>query len=185
MDQAHDKSSGKVDVTTAAHLLRFLWPEFTEIRGMYFLKSFAPTSARVGELLKEFNGNRTEVEAFCNHHHMADIFQHRFGLEKPTQDVFWDDSHPDFRRACEVARAMAQMWYHKLKTEFPSRRFRVYYTQQDNPIVRFHMVRPEEAVWTRESDNSDAIAGEILIYDTITRPSRSAKSKRSSTTVRV
>jgi len=72
MDRAHDKRSGKVDVTTAAQLLRFLWPEFTEIRSMYFLKSFAPVPARVEELLKEFKGNRTEVEALCNHYHMAD-----------------------------------------------------------------------------------------------------------------
>jgi len=187
MGRARDKNSGtQVDVATAAQLLRFLWPEFLEIRGMYFLKSFAPTPARARELLQEFKGDRTGVEAFWNHHHMADLFRHEFGRSKKSGDGFWDDSHPDFRAACEVARTTAKLWCHKLKAEFPTRRFRVYYTQRDNPIVRFHMVRPKEEVWIREADNSDAIAaGEVLIYDTVTHPARSAKSKKAPVTDRI
>ena len=46
-----------------------------------------------------------------------------------------------FVGACELGKQIARMWAVKLKADFPLDRFRVYYTQNDNPIVRFHKVR--------------------------------------------
>jgi len=187
MDRADAKNTGtKIDVANAAHLLRFLWPEFMEIGGMYFLKVFAPTPARARQLLQQFKGDRTGVEAFWNHHHISDIFRHEFERTKKKGNSLWDESHPDFRAACEVGKTIAKLWYHKLKADFPTRRFRVYYTEQDSPIVRFHMVRPKEAVWIREAENRDAIASEeVLICDTVMHMARSAKSKKARATDRI
>jgi len=56
----------------------------------------------------------------------------------------YDVNHPDFADACELGKQMARMWAMKLKADFPRDRFRVYYTQYDNPIVRFHKVRENE-----------------------------------------
>jgi hypothetical protein len=44
----------------------------------------------------------------------------------------------------------------KLKTDFPNERFRVYYTRYDNPIVRFHKVRPDEDVWLSDEELRNA-----------------------------
>ena len=64
---------------------------------------------------------------------------------------------------------MAQVWATKLKADFPSERFRVYYTQYDNPIVRFHKVRPDEHMWMSDDELLDATDPSFrgaLIYDT-------------------
>ena len=55
----------------------------------------------------------------------------------------------------------------KLKTDFPTERF--HYTQYDNPIVRFHKVRPDEHVWLSDEellDASDPSFRATVIYDT-------------------
>lgn len=64
---------------------------------------------------------------------------------------------------------MAQMWATKLKTDFPGKRFRIYYTQHDSPIVRFHKVRPDEHVWLTDKqllNASDPSFKDAVIYDT-------------------
>jgi len=81
----------------------------------------------------------------------------------------YDDTHPDFIAACELGRMAAKLWALKLKQDFPLDRFRVYYTEYDNPIVRFHKVRAGEAVWlTNEAlaSATDPSFRNSLVYDT-------------------
>ena len=57
----------------------------------------------------------------------------------------------------------------KLKADFPHNRFRVYYTQYDNPIVRFHMVRSDEPMWISNEQLKSATApsfSDAVVYDT-------------------
>ncbi len=62
-------------------------------------------------------------------------------------DWTYDETHPDFLAACEPGRSAARIWAVRLFLEFPGRRFRVYYTEYDNLIIRFHKVRPDEPVY--------------------------------------
>jgi hypothetical protein len=57
----------------------------------------------------------------------------------------------------------------KLKIDFPAARFRIYYTQYDNPIVRFHKVRDGEAFWISDDALQTATDPSFrcaLIFDT-------------------
>jgi hypothetical protein len=61
------------------------------------------------------------------------------------------------------------MWAAKLQHDFPRERFRVYYTQYDNPIVRFHRVRTNEPVWLTDEAlrfATDRSFEGAVIYDT-------------------
>jgi hypothetical protein len=67
----------------------------------------------------------------------------------------YDTSHPGFMAA----------W----KADFPQHRFRVYYTQYDNSIVRFHMVRIDERCWLTDEELRSATEpnfGNAVIFDT-------------------
>jgi hypothetical protein len=71
--------------------------------------------------------------------------------------------------ACQIGLQMARMWAVKLKLDYPEHRFRVYYTQYDNPIVRFHKVRIHEAVWLTDDAlrlATDRSFRNTVIYDT-------------------
>jgi hypothetical protein len=81
----------------------------------------------------------------------------------------YDVNHPDFADACELGKQMARRWAMKLKADFPRDRFRVYYTQYDNPIVRFHKVRENEPQWLSDqqlTSATDRSFGSAVIYDT-------------------
>jgi hypothetical protein len=154
----------RIKIKTAAKLLDFFWPEFKEIEGSIFLSW--ETVRKICD--PELGINYTGMEAFINHNHIVDLFRHEVSRE-PTKDndSWFDYSHPDFKFLCEVGKKLAQMWYRKLKIDFPQYRFRVYYTQEDDPIVRFHRVRPEEPYWLDEANWRDDIKhGKIMIYDT-------------------
>lgn len=77
-------------------------------------------------------------------------FQHREQISNELDEIeeIYDASHPDFITACELGKTMARMWAIKLKADFPNEHFRIYYTQYDNPIVRFHKVRSNEPCMT-------------------------------------
>jgi hypothetical protein len=63
------------------------------------------------------------------------------------------------------------MWFQKLRLDFPQYDFRVYYTQDDNPIIRFHRVRPDEPNWIDEGKYIEKIErGKVVIYDTRKTP---------------
>jgi hypothetical protein len=161
-----------VSVRTASHLLQVFWPDFVELDGCIFAKFQCS-----GDPLCQLSDGRTETECLVNHTHIFDEFRNRATTahrEKVSDDLdvveeSYDSAHPDFVAACEIGRQMARIWAIKLKADFPDRRFRVYYTQYDNPVARFHMVRSDERVWISDDQLKSATEptfGNALIFDT-------------------
>src|SRR5580658_6957956 len=163
------RTQKQVSVGIAGELLQVFWPEFIEERGCVFA-AFQGGAGSAGS-----ETSKTETECFINHTHIMDelsnkaTFQHRENVSKELDEIeeIYDESHPDFITACELGKTMARMWAIKLKADFPNERFRVYYTQHDNPIVRFHKVRPNEHVWLSDEellDATDPSFRDALIY---------------------
>jgi hypothetical protein len=161
-----------VSVVTARQLLHVYWPDFVEIDGCFYAR-FQCSGGPVTHL----SDGKTETECFINHTHILDEFRNRAtSAEKESVseelDVVqetYDTSHPDFVAACEIGQEMARMWALKLRADFPQHRFRVYYTQYDNPIVRFHLVRPDEPVWLSDEqfrNTAEPSFGSAVIFDT-------------------
>ncbi len=162
-------------LASALEVAELLWPTFVREHGCVFLARDA------GSNPPPVNDTATGWEAFVNHTHIFDVFSNEAtatAIEEETDnlavlDYTYDDSHPDFVRASKLGRMIARLWSIKLKADFPNERFRVYYTQYDNPIVRFHMVRPSESFWL---DDQAVLAPpnrsleDALIYDTKTGP---------------
>lgn len=140
----------RISVNIAAHILKLFWPDFVEINGCV-LADFQCH----GRTIQELSEGKTATESFINHTHVLDEFENLATCERreavseelDVVEETYDITHPDFLDACEVGKQMARMWATKLKSDFPDERFRVYYTQYDNPIVRFHKVREHEATW--------------------------------------
>jgi|ERR1700690_1214316 len=162
----------RVSVRTGTQLLGLFWPNFVEVNGCIF----AAFQTR-GGTIQELKEGKTETECFINHTHLLDEFRNRATSEHreaASDDLVvveevYDVSHPDFVGACELGRQIARMWAMKLKADFPLDRFRVYYTQYDNPVVRFHKVRENEAVWLHDGDlrsATDRSFASAVIYDT-------------------
>lgn len=161
-----------ISVATGQRLLRFFWPDFKEMNSCIFL-AFQCNGGPVIELAD----GKTETECLVNHTHIFDEFRNRATTEQRDHvakdfDVvenFYDDKHPDFIVACEIGITVARMWALKLSIDFPHDRFRVYYTQYDNPIVRFHKVRANERFWLPDEDVISATAPDLrgmVVYDT-------------------
>jgi hypothetical protein len=155
----------QIKIRTAAALLHIFWPDFVEVDGSVFLAHVKPKATSD----PEHGLDRTGMEAFLNHTHMIDLFNHDASLQPIDEDDdrFYDPDHPDFSALCEVGMILAQMWFQKLRVDFPQYGFRVYYSQADNPIVRFHRIRIDEPNWLDENDYSEEIQlGKLIIYDT-------------------
>lgn len=160
-----------VSVGIARDLLQVFWPDFIEENGCVF----ASFHSGAGSAIEE--DRKTETECFINHTHIMDEFSNKatFRTVEPISpeidevEEIYDECHPDFIAACELGRAIARIWATKLKADFPNQRFRVYYTQYDNPIVRFHKVRPNEHVWLSDEEllnADDRSFRQAVIYDT-------------------
>lgn len=153
-----------IGVQTAARVAKLFWPTFEERDGrILFAGSQEPSD--------QFE-SRTAAEAFYSHRHIFDEFRSAipWGPDPVLGDsggVAPDWSHPDYARACELARTMAQMWLRKLEQDFPMNRFRVYVTTRNDPIVRFHRVYQGESAWGSDEDAAEQRArGEVFIYET-------------------
>ncbi|HEY2389993.1 MAG TPA: hypothetical protein VGK22_02365 [Candidatus Angelobacter sp.] len=141
----------RVSFRTASDLAQLLWPDFVEEDGCIFL-AFQPHHSDSSNNSKESYGGKTYRESFVNHTHILDEFRNqatfakRIEVSKNLDEVeeTYNETHPDFIAACALGLKIAKMWAAKLKLDFPHDRFRVYYTQYDNPIVRFHKVRVDE-----------------------------------------
>ena len=166
-----ERTQKVVSVAIAAGLLQVFWPEFIRENGCVFAAFHGGSGSAQNE------ESKTERECFINHTHVMDefsngaTFQHMERISEELDEIeeIYDETHPDFITACELGRKMAHMWAMKLKTDFPNERFRVYYTQYDNPIVRFHKVRPDEHVWLSDEEllgASDPSFRAAVIYDT-------------------
>lgn len=161
-----------ISVTSGRRVLQIFWPEFKEVNGCVFL-AFQCS----GGPPKQLADGKTETECFVNHTHVFDEFRNGAASEQrevvsegfDVVENFYDQTHPDFAAACEIGMKIAQMWALKLKLDFPRDRFRIYYTQYDNPIVRFHKVRPNERLWLPDDEVRSSTAPSLrgaLIYDT-------------------
>ena len=151
-------------VTDALKLARLMWPPIVRVGEVYLLADAVPPG---GVNASDFP-DLTAVEAFYNHVHVLDHVEHGAALngDDPSRG-FWDHAHADFAAACELGVHMAQAWRTKLSTDFPRERFRVYFTADDNPVVRFHLVRAGEPAWLDERDWAQAVAaGRVLVLDT-------------------
>ena len=151
-----------VTVGAALAVSRVLWPEFVEEHGCVFL------GWHTGSNPPPASDTATGWEAFVNHTHIFDEFDHDASASV-SGEVVYDEDHPDFRAACELGGRIACLWALKLKIDFPAARFRVYYTQYDNPIVRFHRVRDDEEHWLSDEalqTATDPSFRNALIYDT-------------------
>ena len=168
----------KASIRTATNVAQILWPDFIEVNDCVFLDFFD------GENPGELPQGKTETECFINHMHLFDEFGNKAATENRTHnsevvDVVeetYDINHPDFIAACDLGLKIARMWAVKLKLDFPRDRFRVYYTQYDNPIVRFHKVRSDEPEWLSDDAlqlTTDPNFQNAVIYDTgyLDRPS--------------
>ena len=164
------RTQKQVSVGIASELLQVFWPVFIEESGCVF-------AAFHGDGGPAPSGTKTDWECFANHTHVMDeflnnaTFQHRENVSEELDEIeeIYDESHPDFLTACELGKTMAQMWAIKLNVDFPNEQFRVYYTQYDNPIVRFHKVRSDERVWLADEEllaAEDPSFRDALIYDT-------------------
>lgn len=156
----------QIKIETAMALLHdVFWPDFEEIDGSIFLATDQPK--KTCDL--EHDLDRTGMEAMLNHTHIFYVFKNNAGRQ-PVEDgdyQFYDPSHPDFLKLCDLGKTLAQMWFQKLQIDFPHYDFRVYYTQEDNPIVLFHRVRPDEPNYLDEERWSEEIkSGKVIIYDT-------------------
>jgi hypothetical protein len=135
----------------------------------------------------QLSDGKTETECLINHTHIFDEFRNRatttekesVSEELDVVEEIYDTSHPDFVAACEIGKEMARMWALKLKADFPQHRFRVYYTQYDNPIVRFHLVRMDEPVWLADEQlrNAAEPSSEVRLYTTPTMSTVPSRSK--------
>jgi hypothetical protein len=161
-----------VSIRTAKQLLQVFWPNFVEVDGCFYA-GFQCSGGPINQL----SDGKSETECFINHTHIFDEFRNHATRQEVEQlsdelevvEAFYDTSHPDFISACEIGREMARMWALKLKMDFPQHRFRVYYTQYDNPIVRFHMVRKDEPVWLTDEglrNSTESSFRSAVIFDT-------------------
>jgi hypothetical protein len=155
-------NSDDISVMAGLTVARLLWPDFVKENGCVFLARHS------GSNPPPASDTATGWESFMNHTHIFDEFANdasRF----VSEEVAYDEAHPDFGSACELGQKIAKLWALKLKLDFPSDRFRVYYTQDDNPIVRFHKVRDSEPQWISDEafqSASDPSFRNAKIYDT-------------------
>ncbi len=151
-----------VTVRAALTVSWLLWPDFVEEHGCVFLGRHS------GSNPPPAGDTATGWESFVNHTHVFDEFANHASTFV-SEEVVYNEQHPDFLSACELGQQIAKLWALKLKLDFPNAHFRVYYTQYDNPIVRFHKVRDDEPQWLSDEalqSATDPSFRNALIYDT-------------------
>jgi len=95
---------------------RILWPSFVEHEGCILLGD-SVDEANYRAFLKSSGGNRKTVEATMNHQHVL----HLFATELPTREL-----------VLYVGRLMKEIWEMKLAHDFPGRKIRVLFPEEDD-----------------------------------------------------
>ena len=134
----------RVSIRSATTVSKVLWPEFVVVNDLVFFSWAAPEMVDLNMWY-----DKTEVEQYLNHTHVLDLFSHRTYLD---EDPWIDQSHEDFKLSCEFGVMWVETVAEKLAKDFPDRNFWVYYTEQDNPIIRFHQDHPKEIPWLRKEN---------------------------------
>jgi hypothetical protein len=158
------KGVNHTSISNAVHVDKYFWPVFKVERGLYLLswESSKPLDHMKAATL-------TEIESFCNHTHITDIFDISRELTWVSKEgaIEYDLKHLEYQHLCKIGKRMAFFWALKLRMDFPAERFRVYFYAGDEPIVRFHKVRPNEDFWLDEAQVSeDILSGRVVIFDT-------------------
>jgi len=134
-----------------------LWPEFKVVDDLVFFTWSAPKLVNLNHW-----HDRTEAESTLNHTHVLDCFAHGASL---SDEPWWNQEHPDFKSACVFGRVWAEAVAAKLAKDFPERRFFVYFTERDNPIVRFHQEHPGDAPWLDIANlQEDIQEGSVVVH---------------------
>jgi hypothetical protein len=155
-----------VPIDLAQEIATVVWPRFIEYDGLVFvdLPGCRPGPGRVR--LDPGNGmDRTGLEAFMSHIHVLDLFKHDRKVFKP-RTLRYDRRHRHFRLAERLGQIVAEAWFAKLQCDFPQQHFRVYYTRDDNPIVRFHRVYAGEHVWMDNPEPRSSGQAVRAVWDT-------------------
>lgn len=156
-DQSHD-------------LALLLWPSFSEKRGLLFLDIAGCRPGR--RTLAAHDGwDRTGTEAFWSHIHPLDLFEHDRRVWRSRAKTF-DRGHRHFRAAERLGQALAASWFLKLCCDFPEDHFRVYYTRDDQPTVRFHRVYEGEPAWSDDPAPRQVRQAQLIVWDTRGLPTR-------------
>ena len=155
-----ETSLNMIRITSAASIVRTLWPDFEQRDGAFLLAGTATPQ------LDQF-ASLTEAEAFYSHTHLVDLFDHKmqYIYDADVEGERPDPSDPEHILSWNLAQRIAQMWLQKLRWDFPTERFRVYATRYDDPIVRFHKVRDGETLWLQDSATDISDPG-YVVFDT-------------------
>jgi hypothetical protein len=155
-----------VPIEFARDTAAILWPCFVEQDGMILVDLSGrdrPSKRRITRR-PDIGFDNTGIEAFHNHTHILDLFKHDPKVWRARLGHH-DRRHPHFRLAERIGVAIAEAWFAKLRQDFPDDHFRVYYTRDDDPIVRFHRVYPNEPPWLEDQEPPRSIE-RIRVWDT-------------------
>jgi hypothetical protein len=95
------------DVEHAIVYARLFWPEFLEHDGCLFLSDNF-TVEEYGTAMEQCTGDRTAVEEFMNHRHVAQLFRDQ--ERQPTRE-----------QIVHLGRVLKETWQCKLNRDFPNR----------------------------------------------------------------
>lgn len=143
-------------IDQASQFATWFWPAFVVRDDLIFLEHIRYRADDCKRRLYD----RTSIESSLNHVHILDIFEHEASVDT---EPFWVTDHPHFQVACQLGRTLAKSWAHKLSLDFPDRKLRVYYTRDDNPIVRFHQVHDGEPPWLDGQQSAGTDADAVLV----------------------
>ena len=91
------------------------------------------------------------------------MFDAELELDRP------DHTAPEHIASWNLTKRLAEMWLPKLHRDFPNYRFRVYASRLDDPIIHFHRVRDDEAVWVSNEEAAKGIVEDtFLVLDSVT-----------------
>jgi hypothetical protein len=150
-------------VSTALKLTDVLWPAFVERDGVILPASVRPPSPPLGP-----HRTLTEYERFHGHTHIQDMFRwevpYRYDAELDLERA--DSESAQHAEAWALAQRIGRMWLAKLCVDFPTYRFRVYVSRLDDPIIHYHRVREQEAVWMTDAEAAGQVArGDLAVFD--------------------
>jgi hypothetical protein len=148
----------KVHKQLSKNLAGLFWPEFAFVQDCIFIKDRYKSNHHLFDasfpVQSEANINYSNILVEC--------FQHDARAKKAP---FYKTRHPDFLRACEIGKAICNLWASKLMNDFPNDDFRIYF-HGFMPIVRFHKVRKGTTNFLEAKHFPEEIEnGEVIILD--------------------
>lgn len=102
----------------ALRVVKLVWPEFEVRDDLVFRKGACPNDI---EALRDdvARFDCTAAEAFYNHTHVLDLFDHDARKDGAEDDIWGNEDHPDFREARERGKLVARMLVGRLREAFP------------------------------------------------------------------